>query len=320
MGLTLKSPARSFWVGIVVGSLVGLLGSRGSSAQTLYSITFSQFSPGSLYTNASGGPADFTSYTTSGSNPSGVNAYIFPAFTVNLTNQPLVCNNAGNGVGNFMMEMGNLSSNAVTLNMQLALDSSVGALVAFGQSVSGSNLTSVILSFPDSATSTVQVQSVDGPVGSPAVLYSFSAGLVRTNLQNISFTLNMPAHTFGLVINGVSLANSAPIGFSRPIDQSTISIGDTDGLGVGGNGGIDNIFVTAIPAATITSIFTNGGNVFVGMPTSTNAHYDIQTTTDLVSGAWSTLYSNILGSGGLTNFDCGPTGVPQQFFRADAHP
>ena len=129
-----KARIHSVWLGVALACVIELLGARESNSQTLYNITFSQFSPGSMYTNASGAPNDFSSYAPGGSNPSGVSSYIFPIFTVNLTNQPLVCNNAGLGVGNFLMQMGNVSSNVVTLDMQLALDSAVGAAITFGQS------------------------------------------------------------------------------------------------------------------------------------------------------------------------------------------
>jgi len=323
MGWTLKSPATSFWVGVVAVSFIGLFVSRESNSQTLYNITFSQFTAGSVYTNASGPPGDFSSYVTNGFNASGVSSYIFPGFGINMTNQPLVCNNAGLGVGNFLMEMGNVSSNAVSLNMQLVLDSVVGATVSFGQSgPPGSSITAIMLKFPETSTNTMQVQSLDGPIGSPTVLYSFATNLVRgnLNLQSISVSLNLPTHTFGLTVNGISLANNAPIGFSQPIDQAAIGIGDTEAQGNGGTGGIDNILLTAAPAVSISDIFFSGANVMVGMITSTNAHYDVQTTTDLVSAAWSTIYSNVPGIEGLTNFNCGASASPQQFYRADAHP
>lgn len=321
MGLALRPPARIFWVGLMVASLVGFLAPGESNAQTLYNITFSQFSPASIYTNASGPPNDFSSYVTSGSNPVGVSSFIFPAFTINLTNQPLVCNNAGQGVGNFLMQMGNVSSNVVTLDMQLMLDSVVGATVAFGQfGPPGPNVTAIILRFPETSTNTLQVQSLDGPSGSPTVLYSFATSLVRTNLQNISFNLNLLKSKFSLTVNGVSLASNAPIGSSQPLNQAAIGIGDTDGIGVGGNGGIDNIVLAAVPIPNISNISFSGPNVLVGLPTSTNAHYDVQTTTDLVSGTWSTIFSNVLGTGGLTNFNCGSSASLQQFYRVDAHP
>jgi hypothetical protein len=292
-----------------------------SKAQVLYNITFSQFAPYTVYTNASGPPNDFSSYVTTGSRASGVSSAIVPVYTIYLTNQPLVCNNIGQGVGNFLMQMGNLSSNAVTLNMQLMLDSTNGTTVGFGQSgPSGSNVTSITLSFPQTATHSMQVQSVDGPTNSPTVLYSFATTLDRTTLQNISFSLNLPARTFGLTVNGVSLASNAPVGASQPLNQAAICIGDIDSSGVDGTSAMDNIVLTAMSAATISDIFLSGANVFVGLPTSTNAHYDVQTTTDLVSDVWSIILSNVPGIEGLTNLNCGASTSPQQFYRADAHP
>ena len=219
------------------------------------------------------------------------------------------------------MQMGNVSSNVVTLDMQLMLDSTVGAMVAFGQSgPPGSNVTSIILSFPETSTGTMQVRSVDGSSNSPAVLYSFGTSLIRTNLQNISFRLDLLASRFSLTVNGVSLASNAPIGFHQPINQAAIHIGDTDSLGNGGSGGIDNIVLTAVPVPNISGIFFSSTNVLVGLTTSTNAYYDVQTTTDLVAGAWSTIYSNVPGTGGPTNFNCGSSANPQKFFRIGAHP
>src|SRR5882724_10279060 len=180
MGSSPKVSISRVSLAAVIACVIELLGSGESYAQALYNITFSQFPSGTAYTNASGPPSDFSAYAPSGSNPSGVSSYILPAFTINLTNQPLVCNNAGQGVGNFSMQMGNVSSNLVTLDMQLMLDSTVGATITFGQSgPPGSNVTSITLSFPETSTGTMQVQSVDGPTNSPTVLYSFTTSCIR---------------------------------------------------------------------------------------------------------------------------------------------
>ncbi len=321
MGWTLKIPARNFWVGVALAGLLGLLVPEKSSAQTLYNITFSQFAAGSVYTNAGGPPSDFSSYAPSGTDAPGVYSEIVQFYSTSLTNQSLACNNAGQGVGNFLMPMGNVASNIVTLNTQLLLDSVVGATVTFGQAgPPGSNVTSIVLSFPETSTNTMQVQSLDGPSGSPAVLYSFSTGLVRSNLQNISFSLNLSTSMFSLMVNGVSLANNARIGPHQPLNQAAISIGDTAGNGTSGTGVIGDTVLTAVPIPEISGISLSGTNVLVGLITSTNAHYDIQTTTDLASGAWSMLYSNVHGTGGLTNFNCGYSTGPQRFYRVAAHP
>jgi hypothetical protein len=321
MGSSLRARINSVWLVVVVASLTGLMGVRKSCAQSLYNITFSQFTAGTIYTNASGPPNDFSSYTTSGSNSVGVSSFIVQAYSPGLANKPLACNNAGLGVGNFFMQMGNVSSNVVTLDMKLMLDFTVGATVAFGQSgPPGPNLTSIILSFPETSTGIMQVQSVDGPSGSPTVLYSFSTSLVRTNLLAISFSLNLPASTFNLAVNGTSLASNAPIGSSQPLNQAAISIGDTASLGTSGTAAMDNIALAAVPMPNISGISLSGGNVLLGLTTSTNAHYDVQTTTDLVSGAWSTIFSNVPGVNGPTNFNCGSSSGPQQYYRVGAHP
>jgi hypothetical protein len=57
-------------------------------------------------------------------------------------------------------------------------------------------------------------------------------------------------------------------------------------------------------------------NVFLSFPTISNYVYDVQSTTDLVSGAWSTIASNLAGSGeAITNVDVGGATVPQRFYR-----
>jgi len=320
MGRSFSAQARCIWIVVLLCCACRLPGGGAANAQTLFDITFSQFATGTVYTSASGPPADFSLYYPSGLNSNGVICQILSAFTINLTNQPLVCNNPGLGVGNFLMQMGNVSSNVVTLTMQLALDNAVGAQVVFGQSASGSNVTSITLSFPETATDTMQVSSVDGLSDSPTVLYSSSAGLDRSTVQNISFSLNLLLSTFSLSVNGVALASNAPIGTSQPLNQATISIGDTEAQVVGGTGGIDNIVLTAVPVPTVSSISVNGTEVLIGLSTSTNAHYDVQTTTNLLSGAWITIITNVPGVGTLTNFDCGPATGPQQSYRVAAHP
>src|SRR5580698_1993926 len=111
MGSSLRARINSVWLVVVVASLITLVGVRRSCAQSLYNITFSQFTAGTIYTNASGPPNDFSSYIASGSNSVGVSSFIVQAYSPGLANKPLACNNAGQGVGNFLMQMGNVSSN-----------------------------------------------------------------------------------------------------------------------------------------------------------------------------------------------------------------
>jgi hypothetical protein len=57
-------------------------------------------------------------------------------------------------------------------------------------------------------------------------------------------------------------------------------------------------------------------NVFVMFPTISNCLYDVQSRTDLVAGSWSTIASNMTGTGGImTNIDVGAATAPKRFYR-----
>jgi len=57
-------------------------------------------------------------------------------------------------------------------------------------------------------------------------------------------------------------------------------------------------------------------NVALAFPTVSNNLYVVQSTTDLVSGAWSTIASNIPGTGGVvTNMDVGGAKASKRFYR-----
>ena len=60
----------------------------------------------------------------------------------------------------------------------------------------------------------------------------------------------------------------------------------------------------------------SGTNVLLTFPTISTNLYDIQSSTDLVSGCWSTIASNIAGTGGIvTNIDVGGASVSHRFYR-----
>ncbi len=57
-------------------------------------------------------------------------------------------------------------------------------------------------------------------------------------------------------------------------------------------------------------------NVVLTFPTISNFLYDVQRKTDLASNSWSTIASNIAGTGGVvTNIDVGAATVPKRFYR-----
>ena len=76
-------------------------------------------------------------------------------------------------------------------------------------------------------------------------------------------------------------------------------------------------FTTSAPPPP-SNVFTkvSGTNVSLVFPTISTNFYDIQSSTDLVSGSWSTIASNIVGTGGIvTNIDVGGATVSHRFYR-----
>jgi hypothetical protein len=72
----------------------------------------------------------------------------------------------------------------------------------------------------------------------------------------------------------------------------------------------------ALQPPCYVSINVISTNVVLAFPTISNCLYNVQSRTDLVSGAWSTIASNIPGTGGVvTNLDVGAATVRQRFYR-----
>lgn len=70
--------------------------------------------------------------------------------------------------------------------------------------------------------------------------------------------------------------------------------------------------VPCSPAQTTISVM--GTNVVLGAATASNRVYDVQRSDDL--SAWSTIVSNVAGTGGIwTNIDIGGAAVVQRFYR-----
>jgi hypothetical protein len=100
-------------------------------------------------------------------------------------------------------------------------------------------------------------------------------------------------------------------------------INDSGQIVCGGNNNFTShaLLLTPIGSIQITaiSIITNT-DVALSFPTVSNFFHDVQSTTALVSVAWSTIASNILGSGLGTNYtDAGGATLPQKFYRIYTH-
>jgi hypothetical protein len=76
-----------------------------------------------------------------------------------------------------------------------------------------------------------------------------------------------------------------------------------------------------IPILIPPAVYCNLTNCDFNLTFSTYPYelYDVQATTDLSSGAWSTIASNILGDGSTKNYVDAIAGVRQKFYRIYVH-
>jgi hypothetical protein len=85
---------------------------------------------------------------------------------------------------------------------------------------------------------------------------------------------------------------------------------------VSDNGGSVTVSVTRATLPQTLAITLSGPDVRLTIPAIPNELYNVQTTTNLISGPWSTIASNLVGTGGvLTNTDSGAVALPQRFYR-----
>jgi hypothetical protein len=75
-----------------------------------------------------------------------------------------------------------------------------------------------------------------------------------------------------------------------------------------------------VPCAAQTTISLAGTNVVLRFPTTTNLLYNVQRTGGLGLIPWSTIVSNLVGTGGVrTNIDIGAATVASQFYRVGSY-
>lgn len=92
-------------------------------------------------------------------------------------------------------------------------------------------------------------------------------------------------------------------------------------VGVGRVGAQTNAFALLLPTTPSVSINVISTNVALSYTTNTNDVYDVQQIDDLVSGSWSTVASNIAGTGRIiTNTFVGAASVPKRFYRVGVSP
>jgi len=70
------------------------------------------------------------------------------------------------------------------------------------------------------------------------------------------------------------------------------------------------------PDMQITNIAPVGANIYISLATGSNRLYLVQSTTDLVTGTWTTVTNNLPGNGGIViAIDPGATTQPKRFYR-----
>jgi hypothetical protein len=184
----------------------------------------------------------------------------------------------------------------------------------------------------------VLVRTGDGTGNTPPTISSIANQTVNANTTNgpLPVTVGdaqMPASSLTLTVDSSNVAlvpNSAVVlggsGANRTITVTpaanqtggaAITVSVTDGVLV-----TDTTFtLTVNPVPTSSSVagvslkFT-GSDVVLTFPTVSNRVYYVQTRTNLVSGSWSTIATNIIGTGGLmTNQQVGAGTERARFYR-----
>ena len=99
-------------------------------------------------------------------------------------------------------------------------------------------------------------------------------------------------------------------------DGRVLAAGGYNGLAVYASAETFSLTPAAVAPPTNLTIKIVSTNVSLTFSTFSNQLYDIQSTTNLVSVPWSTIASNLPGTGAvLTNLDVGAAKLPRKFYR-----
>jgi hypothetical protein len=141
--------------------------------------------------------------------------------------------------------------------------------------------------------------------------------MAQVNADGSGTCLNTELPTLNLVMAGYNtnfpfVVDSLAImayndGFTDPSDPSLVADLKIQRL---------SFWTPALRPPSPVSANVLSTNVVLTFPTMSNFSYDVQSATDLVSRSWSTIASNIPGTGGVvTNVDVGAATAPQRFYR-----
>lgn len=269
-------------------------------SETLYDITFSQFSDGAAYTNATGGPFDFASYGRGYADY----AQIVSNFS-GLADQPLMNMTTGvSSESSFTMDTPGYTNHILALSFDFALQAlppeSNGPRASIGFSSSraiGDQQTVVEVLFGWSRTNGgtllythAEVVSREGPNNLPTILFATNSSFLRNTPNTLALSLNTRAHQFDVTLNGTPLASAAPFGSSQQIEMAGVSLGNFYPP-YGAGAAIDNVRldVTDLDQPYFSTAMHVGGDIAIGITNlaigSTN---HVLSTPSLIFPVWST--------------------------------
>jgi len=113
-------------------------------------------------------------------------------------------------------------------------------------------------------------------------------------------------------------ASPQPIrnGEAANVALKLLGLGPVPGSTIDTNQGL----ALTIPSPGDFRVIFIGTNAALAFTTVSNALYDLQTCSDLTSGSWSNLTTNIIGNGGMTtNLDTGAATFSTRFYRLRLH-
>jgi hypothetical protein len=155
----------------------------------------------------------------------------------------------------------------------------------------------------------------------PWTWHSFTSMTLTIDSSSLTGTLPGNFHCDGVDF-GITLSpglSSPTQGTSIATSSSTFDIWDSLCNEYVGHVTAGNVLPLPPPPGYLTPNII-GTTVSLIFPTVSNSLYDVQSTTNLVTGPWNTIATNLAGTGGVvTNIHVGGASVPQRFYRVWVH-
>lgn len=259
-------------------------------AERIYDIDFNSYTPGTIYTHASGPPNDFSTFSTNQS----ATAYI-ELSALGLTNNPLVITNPlASGRATFVMSIAGMTNHLISLQMQFSLGitppNGPKAGIIFYSEVEPPNQTAISVGFnadwSDVDNDPINIVSYHGLVYLRTNDFSATNVYSRNTPHSLQVSVNTTTHKFSVTIDGTSLATNAPFYGGQELKYVSISVGDLGTQGACGQGAIDNITLDVQPANTVsfTEItFTNTSSLRMDLSALAQQLILMEWSSDLVS-------------------------------------